>query len=316
MLKISESQFLDLCNLYKRPLPLIREDRTGIDRLKEWGLIALESGEWSLTERGRSFIDGKGLELSKPDFGNLTASEKKAIIATGIFPEHDRRRLMFDPTESVAMRAVNCFDPTEEEFIQLGASPSPAVRAEALSKGEPRLWNRQELDRKLARYLEHDDKETVKAVLETLRATGNIGFVDEDLIARWLGTDTPDADVLQMLCQNQIKVPDSTIASLLDQHDPDVIEIMSAMLLDRLDSAQVDTILAHGSETARIAVANHGENLTASQVKRLLKDDEDMVSWATGERLLDLENALRMVEKDPKLVAWIQEGGFHGNTAS
>ena len=289
MFKISENQFLDLCNLYKRPLPLLREDRTDIDRLKEWGLIALKPGEWSLTERGRSFIDGKGLELAKPDFGNLTASEKKAIIATGIFPERDRRRLMFDRTESVAMCAINYFDLTEEEFIRLGDSPSPTVRATALSLGREHLRNGEDLDGKLSNYLKHDDKTTVVAILKVLNATGNAAFVGEDLVGRWLRSDIPEHEVLSMLRESGTEVPDGTITALLDEGDPDALTVMSEFLLDRLDPAQFDAILDKAPLTALANIAHYADELVLAQLKRLMEDNPGILCWIAAERLLRFE---------------------------
>ena len=319
MSKFTEAQFGVLCDMYKGRSDLYcygASDRT-LARLEEDGMILRERPQmWSLTEAGRAFVDGRGLELAKPDFGDLSAVEKRVILDEALFPESDRRRLLFDRTESVAVCAVRSFDLTEEEFIRLGDSPSPAVRATALSLGREYLRDCEDLDGKLSNYLKHEDKRTVGAILKVLNATGNIDFVGEDLVGRWLRSDIPTVDVLQMLCQNQVKVSDGTLASLIDGHDPQVLGIVSSLMRDRLDSAQVDTILSYGNASARATIATVGKGLSIAQIGMLMKDDDCLVSCGIRDRLSVLEEALKIAAKPHDLVALIRVGILREAAAS
>ena len=178
MREYTESEFRILCDLYRRSEVIYDEIREDVLRLSAEGMVFADDGIawWDLTLDGRAFVDRRGLELAKPDFGDLSAMEKMVFLDQKMFPESDRRRLLFDPDESVAVYAIRHLDLTEKEFIWLGDSPYPAVRAEALGKGIKHLKNGEDLDRKLSNYLRHDDGDTVKAVREALKATGNSGF--------------------------------------------------------------------------------------------------------------------------------------------
>ena len=317
MSKFTEAQFGVLCDMYGGSLSLYGVGDRTTTRLREDGVILREGPlSWSLTEAGRAFVDGRGLELAKPDFGDLSAVEKRVILDKELFPESDRRRLMFDRIDSVAVCAVRSFDLTEEEFIRLGDSPAPDARASALSLGREHLRNGEDLDGKLSNYLKHDDKRTVAAILKVLNETGNIDFVGDHLIGRWLRSDIPDADVLQMLCQNQVEVSDGTLASLIDGHDPQVLSVVCAFLPDRLNSAQVDTILSHGTPHTRAAIARAGEGLSANQIRRLLQDDDDLVSGAIHDRLSVLEASLKIAAKPHDVVTLIRVGILREAAAS
>ena len=317
MNKFTEAQFGILCDLYQGSSTLYGASDRTLDRLREGGMILREgTRSWSLTEAGRTFVDGRGLELSKPDFGDLSAVEKRVILDKELFPESDRRRLMFDRIDSVAACAIRSFDLTEEEFIRLGDSPAPDARATALSLGREHLRNGEDLDRKLSNYLKHEDKGTVGAILKALNATGNIDFVGEYLVGRWLRSDIPTADVLQMLCQNQVKVSDGTLASLIDGHDPQVLGIVCLLMWDRLNSAQVDTILSYGNASARTTIATVGKGLSTAQIRRLLKDDDYLVSCGIRDRLSVLEEALKIAAKPNDLVTLILVGCFREAASS
>ena len=317
MSKFTEAQFGVLCDMYGGSLSLYGVGDRTITRLREDGVILREGPlSWSLTEAGRAFVDGRGLELSKPDFGDLSAMEKRVILDKALFPESDRRRLMFDRIDSVAGCAVRSFDLTEEEFIRLGDSPSPDARAAALSHGREHLRNGEDLDGKLSNYLKHDDKTTVVAILKVLNATGNIDFVGDHLIGRWLRSDIPDADVLQMLCQNHVEVSDGTLASLINGHDPKVLSVVCAFLPNRLNSAQVDTILSHGTPHARAAIARAGEGLSVNQIRVLLQDDDYLVSGAIRDRLSVLEASLKIAANPHDVVTLIRVGILREAAAS
>ena len=323
MKELTEHQFRRLCDLYRMYL----DDEAGVPSnyviwfseelfkpLEDEGLVTrkdmnhFKQWELELTEKGKELVEGRGRELSKPDFGDLTSAEKKIIAARDLF--RDGARLLFDRDEEVAVEAVLGIDFTEEEFIRLGDSPFPAVREHALRRGQKCLEDPADLDRNLYHYLRHGDKRTVKAVLETLRAAQNIEFVDEGLINRWFETDIPDQDMLQMLDDNGVEVPDSTIANLLAGRDPEVLEALSELVPNRLDSAQVDMILAEGNEDARAEIADCRLNLTASQVEKLEQDESSFVRGKIERRLERLACQLQAVEDDPGYVSAIRAGNF------
>ena len=308
MNNLTEAQFRVLCDLRhgRSWLPAARGDTVAF--LEEEGLICFleEDRCWTLTESGRDFVDGKGRDLSMPGFGALTAAEKRVILEEETFPESDRRRLLSDSIRTVVLCAISCLGLTEEEFIRLGDSPYPAVRAAALDRGACHLRDGKELERKLSRYLEHDDKATIGAILAALSVTGNIGFVDANLVEHWFRSGIPDADLLGMLCKRRITVPDGTLVTLFAKHDPAVFAVMSEFLLDRLDPAQVDTILAEGNTEARAIIAAEGRNLTAVQIQRLEADDDDRVRRIIHLRLENLAQAMTAVEDDPELVRRIR----------
>ena len=310
MTEITEEQFSILCVMYNGDkVFLLPED----EALMDMGLvvpIGAEDGLYELTGEAKAFMEDKGRELAKPDFGSLSASEKKVIVRTRTFPDEDHRRLLFDSDETVASVALYWLDITEEEFIRLGDSPFPAIRGCALKKGREFLRDGRELDRKLSRYLKHEDADTVEAVLKALRLTGNIGFVGEGRINRWFESDIPDPEVVRLLCENGVKVPDGTIASLLAGRDPKVLDAVSNRLMDRLDPGQIDIILDDGTTRARVEVARHGENLTASQVRRLTTDRRKEVRRAFLRRLKDLSKNLDIVDDDPELVSRIRNGSI------
>ena len=292
MRRFTESQFRMLLNIRHGDSWFYSESEKPIAVLLEAGMIFRDlrrKPRWSLTERGRAFVDGRGLELAKPDFGDLSAMEKRVILDEAAFPESDRRRLMFDRTESVAECAVRSLALTEEEFIRLGDSPSPAVRATALSLGREYLRDCEDLDGKLSNYLKHDDKTTVGAILKVLNATGNAAFVGEDLIARWLRSDIPEHEVLGMLRESGTEVPDGTITALLDEGDPDALTVMSEFLLDRLDPAQFDAILDKAPLTALANIAHYADELVLAQLKRLMEDNPGILCRIAAERLLRCE---------------------------
>ena len=313
MTEITEDQFGILCVIYNGDkVFLLPED----EALRDMGLvvpIGAEDGLYELTGEAKAFMEDKGRELAKPDFGSLSASEKKVIVRTRTFPDEDHRRLLFDSDETVASVALYWLDITEEEFIRLGDSPFPAVRGCALKEGREFLRDGRELDRKLSRYLKHEDADTVEAVLKALRFTGNIGFVGEDRINRWFESDIPDPEVVRLLCENGVKVPDGTIASLVAGRDPEVLDAVSRHLQDRLDHGQIDTILDEGTPHARVEVALQGTNLTSSQVKRLTTDSSQRVRWAFLHRLNDLAKKLNLVEDDPELIGSIRNGSIPGH---
>lgn len=323
MKELTEHQFRRLCDLYRKYL----NDEAGVPSnyviwfseeqfkpLEDEGLVTrkdmnvFEQWELELTEKGKELVESRGRELSKPDFGDLTSAEKKIIAARDLF--RDGVRLLFDRDEEVAVEAVLRIDFTEEEFIRLGDSPFPAVREHALRRGQKYLEDPADLDRKLYHYLRHGDKTTVAAVLEALRAVRNIDFVGEDLINRWFKTDIPDRDMLQMLDDNGVEVPDGTIANLLAGRDPEVMEAVSAVVPNRLDSAQVDMILAEGNEGARAEIADGRLELTASQVEKLEQDESLFVRGNIERRLERLACQLRTVEDDPGYVSAIRAGNF------
>ena len=323
MKELTEHQFRRLCDLYRKCL----NDEAGVPSnyviwfseerfkpLEDEGLVTrkdmnvFEQWELELTEKGKELVESRGRELSKPDFGDLTSAEKKIIAARDLF--RDGVRLLFDRDEEVAVEAVLGIDFTEEEFIRLGDSPFPAVREHALRRGRKYLEDPADLDRKLYHYLRHGDKRTVAAVLEALRAVRNIDFVGEDLINRWFKTDIPDRDMLQMLDDNGVEVPDGTIANLLAGRDPEVMEAVSAVVPNRLDSAQVDMILAEGNEGARAEIADGRLELTASQVEKLEQDESSFVRGNIERRLERLACQLRTVEDDPGYVSAIRAGNF------
>ena len=312
MRKINEKQFRAMCDLYRAPKPLLEEKGMTLIHLVANGMIVADEEKpcWFLTEEGRTYVEDKGRELAKPDFGSLGPDDKRVIIDEKVFPESDRRRLIFDTDMCVSVWAIRKLDLTEEEFIRLGDSPDPFVRYVGLEEGREFLRDGKELDRKLSRYLEHDDKQTVGAVLEALRDTGNIGFVDEDRINHWFETDIPDGEMLRLLCQAGVRVSETIIDALLEGDDSEVRNVMALYMRDRLDSARVDKVIAVDSEVGRVNIAISGENLTASQVKRLLVDEDPQVNLNVRRRLTKLAKALRMIEDDPKLVTWIRSCDF------
>ena len=311
MVELNEDQFRVLCDLYLGHHWFLPEE---VGTMDDAGLVVPEDvpddNFWDLTDEGEEHVESRGRELAKPGFGDLTATEKKVILWTKLFPEGDRRRLLFDRDVTVVSAALGSFDLTEEEFTQLGGHPSPEARSDALRSGMDHLRGGEDLDRKLWRYLRHTDEETVEAILEALHATMNTDFVGEGLITRWLRSSIPHDDLLRMLCGNGVEVPDDIIASLVAEQDPLVLEIASRRLLHRLDPGQVDTVIADGTTEARVEVARFGTNLTASQVERLANDDSAGVRLALLRRLGSLSRDLKMVEDDPELMGRIRNGSF------
>ena len=310
MTEITEEQFGILCVIYSGHKWFHLSE---VETLRDMGLVIPAGAEdglcWELTEEAKAFMEDKGRELAKPDFGNLDASEKKAILRTRIFPAEDHR-LLFDSDKTVTFAALNWLSIGEGDFRSLGDSPFPEVRCRALQRGQEYLRDGKELDGKLSSYLRHEDADTVEAVLKVLNSTGNTGFVGEGLIARWLRSDIPDPEVVRLLCENGVKVPDGTIASLLAGRDPKVLDAVSNRLMDRLDPGQIDIILDDGTTRARVEVARHGENLTASQVRRLTTDRRKEVRRAFLRRLKDLSKNLDIVDDDPELVSRIRNGSI------
>ena len=313
MTEITEEQFGILCVIYSGHKWFHLSE---VETLRDMGLVIPAGAEdglcWELTEEAKAFMEDKGRELAKPDFGNLDASEKKAILRTRIFPAEDHR-LLFDSDKTVTFAALNWLSIGEGDFRSLGDSPFPEVRCRALQRGQEYLRDGKELDGKLSSYLRHEDADTVEAVLKVLNSTGNTGFVGEGLIARWLRSDIPDPEVVRLLCENGVKVPDGTIASLVAGRDPEVLDAVSRHLQDRLDHGQIDTILDEGTPHARVEVALQGTNLTSSQVKRLTTDSSQMVRWAFLHRLNDLAKKLNLVEDDPELIGSIRNGSIPGH---
>ena len=279
-----------------------------LQQLTEDGLVRTSGGDdssWELTDAGKKLVDGMEKELNTPRCGDLSPTEKMVIIRNEMFPEANRRRLMFDGNEKVAMCALSYLDLTEEEFIRLGDSPSPTVRAQALRVGREHLRNGKDLDRKLSNYLKHTEKKTVKAILESLTETGNIGFVDEDLVERWFRSDIRDTDLLYML-QN-VELPSRIISELINKHDPEVFHYLGYRYLRRLDQKEIDVLLDEGQYWKRRDVAEYGKNLRKDQIRRLLEDDKSEVREAITKRLDYLSNALRIVEDNPALVSRIRK---------
>ena len=279
-----------------------------LQQLTEDGLVRTSGGDdssWELTDAGKKLVDGMEKELNKPWCGDLSPTEKMVIIRNEMFPEANRRSLMFDSNEKVAMCALSYLDLTEEEFIRLGAHPSPTVRDQAIPVGLEHLRNGKDLDRKLTNYLKHTEKKTVKAILESLTETGNIGFVDEDLVERWFRSDIRDTDLLYML-QN-VELPSRIISELINKHDPAVFDYLGYRYLHRLDQKEIDVLLDEGQYWTRREVAEYGKNLRKDQIRRLLEDDKSEVREAIGNRLDSLSNALRTVEDNPALVSRIRK---------
>ena len=279
-----------------------------LQQLTEDGLVRTsddDSSSWELTDAGKKIVDGMEKELNKQWFGDLSPTEKMVIIRNETFTEANRRRLMFDGNEKVAMCALSYLALTEKEFIRLGDSPSPTVRAQALRVGREHLRNGKDLDRKLTNYLKHTEKKTVKAILESLTETGNIGFVDEDLVERWFRSDIRDTDLLYML-QN-VEIPSRIISELINKHDPAVFDYLGYRYLRRLDQKEIDVLLDEGQYWKRRDVAEYGKNLRKDQIRRLLEDDKSEVREAITKRLDYLSNALRIVEDNPALVSRIRK---------
>ena len=280
-----------------------------LQQLTEDGLVQTsddDSSSWELTDAGKKIVDGMEKELNKQWFGDLSPTEKMVIIRNETFPEANRRRLMFDGNEKVAMCALSYLALTEKEFIRLGDSPSPTVRAEALRVGREHLRNGEDLDKKLSNYLNHTDEKTVRAILESLTETGNIGFVGEDLVERWFRSDIPDTDLLYMCRLKNIEVPSRTISELINKHDPAVFDYLGYRDLHRLDQKEIDVLLDEGHYWTHMDVAEHGNNLRKDQIRRLMDDRSD-VREIIEKRLDSLSNALRTVEDNPALISRIRK---------
>ena len=311
MIEITDRQLAVLFLAYRGEHRFLPQEVAGLD---DAGLVVPEDvpdgNLWDLTSEGSYYVESKGRELCKPDFGDLSAAEKKIIVWQGPFPEADRRRLLFDPDGDVAYEAIRKFDLTEEEFIRLGAHPSPTVRCDVLRIHSAHLCDGKDLDRKLSRYLRNDDLKTVEAILETLRVTENTDFVGEDLIARWFRSDIPREDLVRMFCRNGVEVPDSTIASLFAERTSWLLGVICTFMLDRLDPGQIDIMLDESDPVTREEVARRRMNLTASQVERLANDGSASVRNTLLRRLGPLAKGLKMVEDNPELIDEIRNGSI------